>query len=82
MRVTGFVNVKDYEQSEILGRTAEISVRLNNGTTEEFNGKIGFASPVVQPGGDYRVWVQVDNKPLGDSWVLRPGIEAQMTITP
>ena len=52
MRVTGFVNVKDYEQSEMLGRDVTVTVTLANGSIEKFSGKLGFASPIIQAGGE------------------------------
>ena len=80
MRITGFVNVKDYEQSDVFGREATITVTLRNGVTEKFTGDIGFASPIVQPGGEYRVWVNVENRRNDRFWILRPGIPAKMSI--
>ena len=79
MRVTGFVNVKEHEQSAVIGRPATVTVRLGN-RLEDFEGQIGFASPIVQPGGEYRVWVKLENRRIGDSWILRPGILVEMSI--
>ena len=80
MRVTGFVNIKDHEPSQMVGARTKVSVPLANGTKEDFEGVIGFASPIVQAGGDYRVWVDVQNRRLGNYWILRPGRAAEMTI--
>ena len=81
MQVTGFVNVNDHEQADVLGRECKVTVQLANGTTEEFTGKIGFASPIVQPGGEYRVWTRIENRQRGKFWILRPGVRAQLTIS-
>ena len=80
MRVTGFVNVKDYEQSEMLGRDVTVTVTLANGSIEKFSGKLGFASPIIQAGGEYRVWAEIQNRRRGQFWILRPGLSAEMTI--
>ena len=80
MRVTGFVNVNEYDQSTLLGREATVTVRLADGSIEKFQGPIGFASPIVQPDGGYRVWAVLENRRLDSTWVLRPGLSAQMSI--
>ena len=74
LRVTGFVNVSEYEQDDVIGRKAVVTVRLANGDKEKFLGVINFASPIVQPGGDFRVWTEVDNRRRGDFWIMRPGL--------
>ena len=80
MRVTGFVNVNEYDQAEVLGRKVTVSVPLANGMTEKFHGNVNFTSPIVQPGGEYRVWANVPNRRIGKFWILRPGIKAHMNI--
>ena len=44
------------------------------------DGKIVFVSPLVQPGGEYLVWAEVENKQENGHWLLRPGLTATMTI--
>ena len=80
MRVTGFVNVKEHQQSAVAGRPVTVLLPGADDKPEEFHGTIGFASPVVQPGGEYRVWVEVENRRIGDFWKLRPGILVEMSI--
>ena len=81
LRVTGFVNVKQHDQSAIMDRDVIVSIRLTNGQLEEFAGQLALPSPPVHPGGDYRVWAEVDNRRQGKFWLLRPGLAADMTIT-
>jgi multidrug efflux pump subunit AcrA (membrane-fusion protein) len=81
LRVTGFVNVSDYDQAQIQGRAVEVRVKLASGKTEKFAGKIDFASPLVQAGGEYRVWADIENRERERFWVLRPGLTAEMEIT-
>jgi multidrug efflux pump subunit AcrA (membrane-fusion protein) len=80
LRVTGFVNVAQYDQSQVQGRSVKVQVKLASGRTETFAGKVGFASPLVQPGGEYRVWADIENVERDGFWILRPGLNSQMEI--
>ena len=53
---------------------------MAGGKSETFVGRVTFISPLVQPGGEYRFWAEVDNRRHGDAWLLRPGVEAEMVI--
>jgi hypothetical protein len=46
----------------------------------QFTGKIIYISPLVQAGGEYRVWAEVSNRQENGQWLLRPGLNAEMTI--
>lgn len=80
LRVTGFVNVAQYDQAQVQGRSVKVQVKLASGKTETFAGKVGFASPLVQPGGEYRVWAEIENRQRDGFWILRPGLTSQMEI--
>ena len=80
LRVTGFVNVEQYDQDQIQGRNVRVEVHLASGKVEAFTGKISFASPLVQPGGEYRVWADIENRDRNGFWILRPGVTAKMEV--
>lgn len=80
LRVEGFVHVRDSLPGEIVGRPVKVVVELARGERREFTGRITFVSPLIQAGGDYRVWAQVDNRREQEQWLLRPGLEAEMTL--
>ena len=35
---------------------------------ESFKGRIVFVSPLVEPGGDFRVWAEVENRQAKIRW--------------
>jgi len=80
LRVEGFLNAKDFSPSEVGNRPVRVNIRLARGKVESFQGKITFVNPLVQAGGEYRVWAEVVNRMEGAQWLLRPGMEADMTI--
>jgi multidrug efflux pump subunit AcrA (membrane-fusion protein) len=65
---------------ELDGRPVTVVVALERGRRETFQGKVVFVSPVVQAGGQYRIWAEVPNRLEGNHWLLRPGLLAEMTI--
>lgn len=80
LRVEGFVKFSDHAPGAIHGRTVRATVESAGGKHETFSGRITFVSPLVQPGGEYRIWAEVDNRRVGEHWLLRPGLEADLTI--
>ena len=80
LRIEGFLNIKDFSPSEVGKRRIHISVPLARGRIEQFDGVITFVNPLVQAGGEYRVWAEVVNRQENGEWLLRPGLEAEMTI--
>ena len=82
LRVEGFVSFESVAPTLLKGSPVEVNVRFAGGKTEQFTGRITFVSPLVQPGGEYRIWAEVENRRVGDEWLLRPGVSAELIIHP
>lgn len=82
LRVEGFVRFADHAPANVLRRPVQVEIVNSGGRRETFVGTVTFVSPLVQPGGEYRIWAEVENRRSGDQWLLRPGLEAEMTIVP
>lgn len=82
LRVEGYVDAGRLGPEEVSGRPVTVAVTLAGGRRETFEGKIVFTSPLVESGGDYRVFAEVENRqaPGSRQWLLRPGQTATMTI--
>ena len=80
LRVEGFLNAKDYENAEIQGRPVSVEVKLARGQTQTFPGKIVYVKPLVEAGNEFLVRAEVQNRKENGAWVLRPGLNAEMTI--
>jgi macrolide-specific efflux system membrane fusion protein len=82
LRVEGYVDAARLNPEEVSGRLVTVEVTLAGGRRESFKGKIVFTSPLVESGGDYRVFAEVENRQDTGSqlWLLRPGQTATMTI--
>ncbi len=80
LRVEGFLNVAKYDPRKVKDRSVVVEVQLSDNQTAKFSGQVVFVSPLVEAGGEYRVWAEVDNRKEQGDWVLHPGTTATMTI--
>jgi macrolide-specific efflux system membrane fusion protein len=83
LRVEGFVKAADVPASRIRGRNVTVTVEVaGQGGKErhEVTGKVVFVSPLLQTGGDYRVWAEVKNQQQDGQWLLQPGQPVSMRI--
>jgi multidrug resistance efflux pump len=80
LRVQGTLNISDYAPEEVMGRPVTVKVVFARGRTETFNGDIVFVDPMVELGGNYLIRALIKNREENGQWLLRPGMEAEMTI--
>ncbi len=76
----GSVVAEGFAPAELDGRPVTVVVTLERGRREVFQGKVTFVPPVVQAGGQVRVWAEVANRKDAGKWLLRPGLLAEMTL--
>ena len=83
LRVEGFVKAADAPASRIRGRDVTVAVELPaqaGKERHEVTGKVVFVSPLLQTGGDYRVWAEVKNRQQDGQWLLQPGQPVSMRV--
>jgi macrolide-specific efflux system membrane fusion protein len=80
LRIEGFVRFEDRAPGEVLNRAVRATITIAGGKTETFEGTVTFVSPIIQPGGEYRIWAEVENRRVGTQWLLRPGLEAELEL--
>lgn len=82
LRVEGYVDSSRFGPEEVRDRPVTVEVKLADDRKETFAGRIVFTSPLVESGGDYRVFAEVENRqaPGSGQWLLRAGQTARMTI--
>ena len=79
LRVKTTFDINRIPMQRVMKHNAKITVVQKPGMT--FNGKVVFANPVIQSGGAYEVWIDVDNVQEKDGfWALQPGMNAIVTI--
>lgn len=80
LRVEGFLNFAEYPPTDMLHRSAIVKANVSGNQVEEFQGKITFVSPEIDNKGDYKFFVEVENREDGGSWLLLPGLETTVII--
>jgi len=82
LRVEGYVDSARHDPEAVRDRPVTVEITLADKRVETFQGRIVFTSPIVESGGEYRVWAEVANKlaPGAGTWLMRPGQTARMTI--
>jgi multidrug efflux pump subunit AcrA (membrane-fusion protein) len=82
LRVEGYVDASQWSPEQVRDRPVTVEVTLDENRREKFTGRIVFTSPIVESGGDYRVFAEVENRqaPGSQTWLLRAGQTATMTI--
>jgi multidrug efflux pump subunit AcrA (membrane-fusion protein) len=80
LRVEGFLNAKDYRLAEIQGRPVSVVVKLARGETQTITGKVVYVKPLIEAGGEFLVRAEVQNIKQNGTWLLSPGLNAEMTI--
>jgi len=82
LRVEGYVDSARWNPESVRDRPVTVMVSFADNRVESFEGRIVFTSPLVDSGGDYRVWAEVENRqvPQAGQWLLRAGQSATMTI--
>jgi len=82
LRVEGYVDSTRWNPEQVRDRPVTVEVSLADNRREKFTGRIVFTSPIVESGGDYRVFAEVENRqvPGSQQWLLRAGQTATMTV--
>ncbi len=80
LRVQGTLKISEFAPEEVMGRPVTIKVVFARGRTEIFKGDIVFVDPIVEQDGDYLVRALIKNREENGQWLLRPGMDAEMTI--
>ncbi len=80
LRLKGRVNAKLYTHDMVYGKNVSITMPLVNGQTEEFPGKVVFADEKIVAGDEFEIFIEVQNRPSGNSWVMQPGRTVSATI--
>jgi len=82
LRVKGVIDALNYPGVVRKGAAVTVKIDTQANKAVEFDGKLGFVSLELDSRGRYRVWVEFENKRVGDDWLFKPGMKADVTIIP
>lgn len=77
LRAEGLINASRLQEQDLMNRPVTLVVNPGTNQTREFQGKISFVSPEINPvNNQTRVWAEIDNPDLK----LKPGMRASLII--
>ena len=79
LRIEGDVDGTKHAHHEVIGRPVKIKVYLTGGGEENLEGKIVYASSIIES-NEYTVRAEVLNRKVNDQWLLTPGLNARMEL--
>jgi len=89
LRIEGDIDALKYPGQVTLGTPARVTIfaNANRGdsdaaSTIQLDGTIGFVSSEIDLNNRYRIWVEIKNERRGEEWLIKPGMEADVTIFP
>lgn len=84
LRVEGDIDALRYPGKVSAG--TPVSVVVYSETDREraitLEGKLGFVSSEIDLNNRYRVWVEIDNERSGNTWLIKPGMRAEIAVKP
>lgn len=82
LKIEGYVNIDHFRQDQLRNQIVNALVDLGNKQQVEVQAKITFVSPVVEPGGEYRIKAEIQNrKNTAGEWELKPGLNAELILS-
>ena len=78
--VEGNVPAAKFARAELEGKTVVVDVVITRGEKKSFPGEVIFVKPLTDTGDSYMVRAKVTNQELNGSWLLSPGMQAEMNI--
>jgi len=84
LRVEGVVNALRYGRQVTPGTPVRVRVMSETNADDAITvpGKIGFVSSEIDLNNRYRVWVDIENRRVGNDWAIKPGMKAEIIINP
>ena len=80
LSVEGRAKAALYNPADLADRTVNVQLTLAGGRTVQFPGKIVFVGSEIGNDDRYAVRAEVENRKENGQWVLRPGMQANMTV--
>ena len=80
LRVEGDIDALKYPGRVLQGTPVEVTIYSESDKAIKINGKLGFVSMEIDLNNRHRVWVEIENKKIGNEWAIKPGMRAEIVI--
>ena len=66
----------------VRGMPVQVQIHTGSDKSIQISGKLDYVSMEMDLNHRYRVWVEIENKKVGNDWVIKPGMQADIVIKP
>jgi multidrug efflux pump subunit AcrA (membrane-fusion protein) len=80
VRIVVLLNSDDYSPAQVMGKSVSIIASSPGVSDYKLTGNIEYASEVINAGKQFKVWLDVENKQVDGFWVLRPGLDVDVSF--
>lgn len=80
LRAQAYVSAVDPEHMVMPGMPAVLEFDLGGDSKERINGTVGFVGNNVDASNRRRIWVEFENKRVGNDWLIKPGILPEVWV--
>lgn len=80
LKISGRVQYEKVDQRIVDKKRVTVKAKFPGGRTEQFDGIVRFASPVITGGREFEIEVEVANRMEDGYWLLNPGNFVDLTI--
>ncbi len=80
LRVEGDIDALRYAGQVQPGTPVKVMIYSQASDVLSFDAKLGFVSMEIDLRNRHRVWVEVENKKIGNEWMIKPGMRAEIVI--
>ncbi len=80
LRVEGDIDALRYPGQVLQGTPVQVLIYSGAKEPIKVNAKLGFVSMEIDLNNRHRVWVEVENRKVGNDWAIKPGMRADIVI--
>jgi multidrug resistance efflux pump len=82
LKVVGDIDALRYSGKVVKGApvTVEIYHSADSSRPHTIESTIAYVSSEIDLNNRYRIWVEIPNTAVGDDWMIRPGMRAEITV--
>ncbi|MBX3420415.1 MAG: HlyD family efflux transporter periplasmic adaptor subunit [Pirellulaceae bacterium] len=86
MRVVGYIALRTLDEkgmsvASLEGAPIRIAVKISPTHKHVVDSQVEFVSGAIDTSARIKIWTRIKNQQVGDSWLLRSGMPAQVTIS-
>ena len=80
LKVEGKISGLDHPGQVIVGQPVEVQIETSMDDVTRVDGVLRYVSMEMDVNHQHRVWVEVENRRVGDDWLIKPGMQGEILL--